>query len=906
MKKDLKYPHSLKIKVVIDELVTNTNGLTNKDAKDRLLTYGPNQIPETESISLFLLLLKQFKSWLVIILIIAAIISWFAGQVLDTLVIIAVVVINAGIGFLQEYRADKAIASLRKMIVKTAKVLRDGKLITVLSYQLVPGDVLVLEEGDSIPADGRIIQSKNFRTIEASLTGESLPISKKEEIYPKETALADRKNMVWKGTFVAGGYAKVVITGTGLKTAIGDISETLSKIEVKRTNFMKKTDVLAKHMSIIAITSSVLIFLIGYFYRHFEIKEILLISIAALVAAVPEGLPAVISIVLAIGANRMAKRNAIVREFTATETLGAVSAILTDKTGTLTQNSLTVKKIFISGSSEYSVTGVGWFPDGNFMQQNSIINADINYALQELLKIAAVSNNSEFNYDKQTNTYELIGDPTEGALSVLAKKGGILIEKLQLNKIDDLPFDSTIKLRATLIKENQHSKIYVIGAPEELLERSTSILTSQGKSNLNKKAKEEIQQKISEWSNDALRVIALAYKKQDTIKINEEAIEDLVFVGITGMIDPPRHDSKEAVEKCRQAGIRVIMVTGDHVNTAVAIAKTSGIIENIAENEIVALTEKQLLRLDKDEFDKAIRDISVFARLTPKMKLKIAERLQAMGHLIAMTGDGVNDAPALKQADVGISMGIMGTDVARDSSDLVLADDNFATVVSAVEEGRIVFKNSRQTSFFLVTTNIAESVTLLVSILIGLPLPLTATQILWLNLVTDGITDMALATEPGHGEIMKINPLLKNENILNKEILPFLFINIVLMVGLSLAAFYYYMNDSLEKGRTGVFIIMAFTQLFNIYNLRDIHKSVLEIGLFSNKYINLAVGISVLLLIIVTEVPVLATIFNFKSLYIIDLIILFSLSSSVLWVGELYKFFNKKMRHQIDPQKKKN
>ena len=554
---------------------------------------------------------------------------------------------------------------------------------------------------------------------------------------------------------------------------------------------------------------------------------------------------------------------------------------------------MTVRKVFIYGTSDYTVTGVGWFPVGNFRQQKTIINAVKNSVLQKLLKIAAVSNNSELRHDKQTNTYELIGDPTEGALLVLAKKGGIHREDFQQYKLDDLPFDSTIKLRATLIKEDKHKELYVTGAPEKLLERSVSVLTSHGESRLTKKEKEQIEQKISEWSNHSMRIIALAYKKQNTNKIDEEAINDLVFVGITGMIDPPRPDSKEAVKKCKQAGIRVIMVTGDHVNTAVAIAKTTGIIEDIAENEVVALTEQQLLRLDKSEFDKAIRNISVFARLTPRMKLKIAERLQAMGHLIAMTGDGVNDAPALKQADVGISMGIMGTDVARDSSDLVLADDNFATVVNAVEEGRIVFTNSRQTSFFLVTTNIAESVTLLVSILLGLPLPLTATQILWLNLVTDGVTDMALATEHGHGEIMKTSPLQKNEKILNKEVFPFLFINVVLMVGLSLAAFYYYIDDSVEKGRTGVFIIMAFTQLFNVFNLRSIRKSVFEIGLFSNKYINLAISVSVLLLILVTEVPVIAALFNFKSLNIADLIILFALSSLVLWTVELYKFLIK-------------
>ncbi|MDH3323535.1 MAG: HAD-IC family P-type ATPase, partial [Flavobacteriaceae bacterium] len=774
------------------------------------------------------------------------------------------------------------------------KVLREGKLTTVLSSQLVPGDVMVLEEGDSIAADGRIIQSKNFRTIEASLTGESLPVSKKEAIYPEQTALAERKNMVWKGTFVAGGYAKVLITGTGIKTAFGDISESLGKIKTKRTYFMKKTDVLAKHMSVIAVSSAVLIFFIGYFYRHFALEEILLISIAALVAAIPEGLPAVISIVLAIGANRMAKRNAIIREFTATEALGAVTAILTDKTGTLTKNSLTVRNVYIHGISDYTVTGVGWFPAGNFIQEKTIIETEHNKALQKLLKIAAVSNNSEFRHNRQNNSYELIGDPTEGALSVLARKGGLNADNFQQYKLDDLPFDSTTKFRATLIKEDKHRELFVTGAPEKLLERSSYVLKPEGATKLKKNDKEQIQQKISDWSNQSMRVIALAYKRQDLDKIDEGRIDDLVFVGLTGMMDPPREDSKEAVEKCKEAGIRVIMLTGDHVNTAVAIAKKTGIIDHTIENDVVALTEQQLVRLDPEEFDKAIKNISVFARLSPNMKLKIAQHLQAMGHLIAMTGDGVNDAPVIKQADVGISMGIMGTDVARDCSDVVLADDNFSTIVNAVEEGRIVFTNSRQTSFFLVTTNIAESVTLLVSILLGLPLPLTATQILWLNLVTDGVTDMALATESGHGEIMKTKPVQKNENILNKEVLPFLFINVVLMTGLSLLAFYYYLNDSLEQGRTGVFIIMAFTQLFNVFNLRSIRRSVFEIGLFSNRYINLAVSISVLLLIAVTEVPVLSKIFSFKSLPFTDLIILFLLSSLVLWMAELYKLLNKK------------
>ncbi len=889
MNRVIENPHTISARDVIQKLNSNNNGLNDEEAKQRLLTYGPNELTEGKTITPLLLFVKQFKSWLVIILIIAAFISWFAGQTIDTWVIVAVVFINSVIGFSQEYRAEKAIASLKNMIVKTAKVIRDGELFTIPTFQLVPGDIMVLEEGDGIPADARIIHSKNFRVIEASLTGESLPVSKKDNILLIDTVLSDRKNMVWKSTFVAGGYAKAIVTGTGINTAIGDISETISEIKPVKSNFRKKTDLLARQMSLIAIISASLIFLIGYFIRNFKIDEILLTSIAALVAAIPEGMPAVLSIVLAIGAQRMAQRNAIIREFTATEALGAVTTILTDKTGTLTQNSLTVRKVFVPGEKVFSITGEGWFPAGNFIQEGIIIDAGRFTALQKLLKIAAISNNSEIRHDKEKNHYELIGDPTEGALSVLARKGGLQPEHFQDNKLDDLPFDSKIKLRATLIKEKDNQELLVTGAPESLLDSSESVLTSLGETKLTDDIKEQIQDKIVEWSNHAMRVIALAYKKNDNNTIDENNFNKLVFVGIVGMIDPPRPDSKMAVEKCMRAGIRVVMVTGDHVNTAVAIAKASGIINNETEGKIMALTENQLLQLNPDEFRDAVSNISVFARLTPVMKLKIAETIQSMGHLIAMTGDGVNDAPALKKADVGISMGIMGTDVARSTSDIVLADDNFSTIVSAVEEGRIVFINSRQTGFFLITTNIAESVTLLVCIGLGFPLPLTATQILWLNLVTDGVTAMALATEPGHGDIMKSKPVSKTESILNKKVYPFLFINVILMAGLSLTAFLFYMDESIEKARTGVFIIMAFTQLFNIFNLRSISKSVFEIGMFSNKFINLATAVSVLLVVFVTEIPMLASIFHFQSLHFVDFIILFSCSSSVLWSGELYK-----------------
>jgi P-type Ca2+ transporter type 2C len=894
--------HAEDVQTVFTHLETDNSGLDSAAVAERLKKYGYNEIPEGKKVSWVWLLVKQFKSVLILILILAAIISGVSGHIVDVYVIVAVILINALIGFIQEMRAENAVASLKKMIVTKARVLRDGTSHIIPARELVPGDIIILEEGDSIPADARLIESKNLRTIEASLTGESVPTGKVTDRMPENAVMADQKNMIWKGTFVAGGFAKAIVCGTGMNTAIGDIAKTLTSIKAVRTNFQKKSDKLGRQMGLIAVASCILLFLVGYFSGNYETEELLLVSIAALVSAIPEGLPAVLSIVLAIGSHRMARRNAIIREFTSVETLGAVTTIITDKTGTLTQNKLTAQRVMVFGEPDIEVSGEGWIPLGNFTQIDKVLEPDEHPAIRQLLRIAAFSNNSTIKHNTEKDTYELLGDPTEGALLVMAKKGGTDPTHLEASKIDDIPFSSATKYRATLFDAGEDREILVVGAPEQIIQLCTAAQTRHGNKELDEVSATEIRAKIDEWSGDAMRVIGLAYKKvsKDKSNLAEEDVNDLVFAGVVGMIDPPRPDVKTSVEHCIKAGIRVIMATGDHINTALSIARATSIVENLGQT-VQALTEHQLSQLDEREFDEAIRTVNVFARLTPRMKLRIAERLQAMGELVAMTGDGVNDAPALKKADVGVAMGIMGTDVARDASKVVLADDNFSTIVNAVEEGRIVFTNARQTSFFLLTTNFAEILTLASVVALGYPIALTATQILWLNLVTDGFVDKALAAEHGHGDSLTEKPVKKDENILNKEVIPFLLIMSVLMTCLSLAVYFYYLEgneENINKARTGVFIIMAFTQLFNVFNMRSLKQSIFTIGVFSNKYINIAVLISVIIQVVLIETPFFERVFKFEYVSLKDFLTLAALSSTVLMAGELYKFFRKRVRSQ--------
>ncbi len=893
--------HSKPVEKVLKKLSSRIKGLSPEEAKTRLQDFGPNEIPEKKSKHPILIFLKQFHNILIYILIAAAAISFFIGHLVDVCVILAVILINAIIGFIQEHKAERSIQALKRMIVPHAKVFRGGELLQIHAKELVPGDIIFLEEGDRIPADARLLEVKNTRTVEASLTGESLPIDKDTKVLPEKTGLADCKNMVWMGTFVAGGQARAVVTSTGIKTALGKIAASIEKIKKVKGHFEKKTDILARQMGIIAVVCALIVFLVGFFVRGFEFSEIFLFTIASLVAAIPEGLPAVLVIVLAIGAYRMAKRNAIIRTLPATETLGVATIIATDKTGTLTQNTMNVEKIILPGEDEITVSGEGWRPSGDFSQKDNIIAPLENFRLSKFLHIACVCNNARV-VKEEGEKYKIIGDPTEAALVVLAEKAGLKKEELlkKEKRIDDLPFNPELKYRASLsvlVEDDRKKEIYVVGAPEAVLAHSSFMLEEKGEKRITQEERQEILAETQGLAKKAMRVLGLAYKitPPGTDNLSEDLVNDLVLVGVVGMIDPPRPEVKEAIAKARKAGIRVIMKTGDHKGTAVAIAKEIGLIdEETKSKNPEVLTEQELLKLSEEEFEETIKHISVFARLTPAMKLRIVETLQKQGHIVAMTGDGVNDAPALKRADIGIAMGIVGTDVARESSAIVLADDNFASIVDAIGEGRTVFTNTRQASSFLITTNFAESASIITTLLLGLPLPLLPTQLLWLNLVTDGVTDIALAAEPSHEDVLEEPPRKAKENILSKEIIPFILIMAGIMVILTLIIFNAYLPGGIEKARTGAFTVMAFTQLFNVFNMRSLKKSIFKIGLFSNKFIVAALTASLVLLAIVLYIPFFQGIFQFMTLGLLEISIIILLSSSVLWSGELYKYLKNK------------
>lgn len=883
--------HAKDIKEVLKELGSGPNGLSREEAKKRLVQYGPNALPEEKKDSVLKIILRQFQSVFVYVLAIAAAISLAVGNILDFYVILAVIIFNAAIGFFEEYKAERAIERLKELLVLYAKVYRNGELIKIKMEDLVPGDVIFLEEGDKVPADARLLSADSLRTDEAALTGESLPVDKNTDVVKKAASIADRRNMVWLGTLVVAGVATAVVTATGAQTALGQVAESIA-VKKEKGHLERQVDKLIIQTGIIATTGAVLVFLIGFFLRELEFFEIFFFSLASLVSGIPEGLPAVLAVVLAVGVGRMAKKKAIVRRLPAVETLGVATVIMSDKTGTLTENSLTVEKIILMDGTEVDVSGTGWDTAGAFFINKKVIKPLQHPLLSKLLHIVAVVNKGRVLKNKEDGEPEILGDPTEVALNILAEKAGLKKEAVLESEriIDELPFNSVRKLRSFLV-EHEKRRIYAVGAFEKIVDASKKSLKGERPVTLSAKARKEIINKAENMAGDGIRVLAVGYRDvgKKTEELEDEMIKDLNLVGIIGMRDLPREGVERAIERSRQAGLRVMMVTGDHKNTAVAIAKKIGLIERDARISETAVTEEEIAKFSDKEFEDAVKNKTVFARVDPKTKLRIVEVLKKQGEIVAVTGDGVNDAPALRKSDIGIAMGITGTDVTREVGEIVLADDNFTSIVNAIEEGRIVFNNVRQTSFYLVTTNVAEFTTIIATILLGFPLPLLPIHILWINLITDGIPGIGLALEPGHGNELEERPRSAKENILSRGVVPFLIMTAVLMTAGTIFLFGHYLPFGIEKARTVAFTTMAFFQLFNSFNMRSLKHSVFKIGFWGNKPLVGGFVVALLLSISIIYIPAFQNAFRFTPLSLIDWVIILVISSLAFWLGEAYK-----------------
>ena len=908
------------------ELKTNlANGLTPAEVEEKRNEYGFNELKAKKKKSLFVKFLEQFKDFMIIVLIIAAIVSGIVGYmegegITDSIIILIVVIVNAIIGVVQESKAEKSLEALQKLSSHVAKVVRNGKVEVVASRDLVPGDIVVLDTGDYVPADLRIIEGVNLKSQESSLTGESVPVDKNAEVIADEkVGIGDRTNMLFSSSLITYGRGKGIVVETGMNTEVGKIATIINDTEGTATPLQIKLNKLGKTLGIAALAICVVIFIIGIAYGK-DIIDMFMTAVSLAVAAIPEGLAAVSTIVLAIGVQRMVKKNAIVKKLPAVETLGSATVICSDKTGTLTQNKMTVQKVFA---------------DGKLSNVEDITT--INNSLEKLMYISTLCNDTKIGENNN-----LTGDPTETALIDLGFKIKFDVENtLKLQRVKEYPFDSDRKLMTTVNKVGDKYIAYTKGGIDELLAKCTKYeINGEIKDNLSE-YKDTIEQYNIEMAKDALRVLAMAYKELDHEPTDEEmkTIEsDLIFVGMVGMIDPPREEVKAAVAKCKTAGIKTVMITGDHKITAVAIAKALGILEN--ENE--AITGAELEEMSDEALTKNIRQYSVYARVSPEHKVRIVKAWQANGEIVAMTGDGVNDAPALKTADIGCAMGIVGTDVSKEAADVILTDDNFATIVSSVEEGRRIYDNILKAIQFLLSSNVGEIVTLFIAILItpwlsstfGIDVNLIEVllpiHILWINLVTDSLPALALAVDPAEDDVMNRKPK-KQKGIFTKG-MTWRVVYQGFMIGLlTLAAFIiglatpdnqlpeivridnaiYSVDevDNLEEalangaemlekqevkveiGQTMAFVTLAFSELVHVFNIRNNKKSIFKTHPFNNKVLLGAIAISAMLMLIILFIPALRHIFSIPVLPMNNVLEIIGLVLAPLVIVEIFKLF---------------
>jgi Ca2+-transporting ATPase len=802
----------------------------------------------------------------------------------DAIAIGAIVVLNAVVGFVQEFRSEKAMEAMEKLTAPRARVLRGGRVTLIPATEVVPGDILLLETGDRIAADGRLLEAVDLSLDEAILTGESIPVNKNISVFTAETPAADRKNMVFMGTHVTYGRGRAVVTSTGMNTQFGKIAEMVQVVEKEEIPLKLKLDRFSKKLGIVIVIVSIAIILLDLIrIGRIEI-EIFMTSVALAVSAVPEGLPAIVTVTLALGARELAKRNAVIRRLASVETLGSTTVICSDKTGTLTKGEMTVRKIFVNNQM-IEVTGTGYEPKGEFYLNGNSVNPTDDPHLALLLKIGVLCNNA--NYDG-TN---VIGDPTEGALIVAAAKGGMHENEVEMQypRRGEIPFSSERK-RMTTIHDmpDGHRVAYMKGSPETVLKLCERTYQNGREVKLSKAMRDKILRKNEEMASQALRVLGTAYKviPEQLTEYSEENVENnLVFVGLVGMIDPPREEAKEAVTLCEQAGIKTVMITGDHKLTATAIAKELGIMKGG-----LALMGRELDDISDEEFERVIENVSVYARVSPEHKLRIVRALKKKGHVVAMTGDGVNDAPALKQADIGVAMGITGTDVTKEASDMILADDNFATIVKAVEGGRVIYDNIRKFIRFLLALNFTELVLVGSFALIGLPLPLLPAMILWLNLVTDGPPAVALGMESPTEDVMQRPPRSPKEGILH-GMLFFIFASSLIQLAAEIGAFWWGFRviGSVEKARTMVFLVACFYELIVVWNCRSESRNAFRVGFLTNKSLIIAVIISVFSTLAVIYVPTLRFMFQTVTLDLLDwALVLFFASWGFFVIPEVF------------------
>ena len=950
--------HALKAEDVLKHLEVQDAGLSSAEVEKRLQYYGQNQLREAPRPGFLALLWAQLNNFVVILLIVASVISALLGDYVEAAAIMAIVVLNSVLGIVQEQRAEQALAALKKLAAPDAQVLRDGVRRSVPSYNLVPGDIVFLEAGNFIPADLRLLEAVNLRVEEASLTGESLPVQKNAAtVLEKNVPLGDRKNTAFLGTLVNYGRGRGVVTSTGMRTQLGLIATMLQSVETEETPLQRRLDQLGRSLSIGSLILVAVVFIVAlinqtnisqlftsplaYFGEFAEqITEVFIIAISLAIAAVPEGLPAVVTISLALGMREMIQRHALIRKLSSVETLGSATVICSDKTGTLTQNEMTVTRIWADDQFVH-VTGTGYAPQGEFQVDGAKVDVKKYPAILSTLWLGLLNNDATIEKTGENDavqTYRIVGDPTEGSLLVAAAKAGAI--HLDIDEAypreNEVPFDSERKRMITIHdvrdpkphdpspfydeKHKDWDVIAVKGAPDIVLELCTQYQGMDDKPlPMTKEARDRILAANDAMTKDALRVLGLAYRldkdvPDDPEKIKAEELEkNLVFVGLVGMIDPPRTEVKPALERARHAGIRTVMITGDFPNTAKAIAEAIGLLRPGKK----VLTGAALDDMDNEELKNIIEDTDVFARVSPEHKMRIVDALQANDEIVAMTGDGVNDAPAIKRADIGVAMGITGTDVAKGTADMVLTDDNYASIVSAVQQGRIIYSNIRKFVFFLLSSNVAEIMIIFLATLAGLPAPLTAIQLLWLNLITDGAPALALAMEKGDPDIMDRKPRAKNEPIVNRSMGVGIVIQTIVQTGAVLGAFVMGLIWHLEAGavipsgtnalsfilahdwrgidvqtaETMAFVTLSLAELFRAYTVRSERASVFQIGFFSNRYMQYAVGLSIALLLIVCAVPFLQPIFNTHFLTGREWSVVLGLALMPAVAEEITKFF---------------